>query len=256
MATAPDPQPTLVLEPRATAARGPRHVGIIMDGNGRWARKRNRPHSFGHRAGVRAIKRTMYGCEELGVEVLSVYTFSTENWSRPRAEVRYLMRLFHEAFRRELDEIDEHGIRVMVSGRRAELSPAMRQQIADAEARTAGNRSGVLNVCLNYGGRAELVDAVRSLIASGVAPEAVDEQAIGRHLYHPELPDPDLIIRTAGESRISNFLLWQSAYSEIHVTDTLWPDFDIQDLKRAIQDYQSRVRRFGGRPAEEIALAK
>jgi len=234
----------------------PRHVGIIMDGNGRWARKRNRPHSFGHRAGVRAIKRVMYGCEELGVEVLSVYTFSTENWSRPRAEVRYLMRLFHEAFRRELDEIDERGIRVVVSGRRAELSPAMQRQIDDAEARTASNRNGVLNVCLNYGGRAELVDAVRSLLAAGARPEDVDERLVARHLYHPELPDPDLIVRTAGESRISNFLLWQSAYSEIHVTDTLWPDFDIQDLERAIQDYQSRTRRFGGRPADEIALAK
>ena len=254
----PEPKPALV-RPSPAGAEGtnvPRHVGIIMDGNGRWARKRNRPHSFGHRAGVRAIKRVMYGCEELGVEVLSVYTFSTENWSRPRAEVRYLMRLFHEAFRRELDEIDERGIRVLVSGRRAELSPAMQRQIADAEARTAGNRSGVLNVCLNYGGRAELVDAVRSLLASGIRPEEVDERVLGRHLYHPELPDPDLIIRTAGESRISNFLLWQSAYSEIHVTDTLWPDFDVQDLRRAIQDYQSRVRRFGGRPAEEIALAK
>src|SRR5881396_2733938 len=139
-----------------------------MDGNGRWARSKGHPVSFGHRAGVRAIKRVLEGCERLGVEVLSVYTFSTENWSRPRAEVRYLMRLFHEAFRRELDEIDERGIRVLVSGRRAELSPAMQRQITDAEARTAGNRNGVLNVCLNYGGRAELVDAVRSLIASGV----------------------------------------------------------------------------------------
>jgi undecaprenyl diphosphate synthase len=246
----------LPAQPEGAAANIPRHVGIIMDGNGRWARRRNRPHSFGHRAGVRAIKRVMYGCEELGVQVLSVYTFSTENWSRPRAEVRYLMRLFHEAFRRELDEIDERGIRVMVSGRLPELAPAMQQQIADAEERTARNRNGILNVCLNYGGRAELVDAVRSLVASGVRPEEVDERAIAARLYHPELPDPDLIVRTAGESRISNFLLWQSAYSEIHVTDTLWPDFDIQDLKRAIQDYQSRTRRFGGRPAEEIALAE
>jgi undecaprenyl diphosphate synthase len=242
--------------PAQGAAKVPHHVGIIMDGNGRWARKRNRPHSFGHRAGVRAIKRVMYGCEELGVKVLSVYTFSTENWSRPRAEVRYLMRLFHEAFRRELDEIDERGIRVVVSGRLSELSPAMQQQIADAETRTGPNRNGVLNVCLNYGGRAELVDAVRSLVASGVHPDEVDERAIAARLYHPELPDPDLIVRTAGESRISNFLLWQSAYSEIHVTNTLWPDFDIQDLKLAIQDYQSRTRRFGGRPAEEIALAE
>ena len=238
------------------AGDGPRHVGIIMDGNGRWARQRKRPHSFGHRAGVKAIKRVMYGCEELGIQVLSVYTFSTENWSRPRPEVRHLMRLFHEAFQREIDEIHERGIRVLVSGRRSELSSTMQRRIADAEARTAGNRNGVLNVCLNYGGRAELVDAVRSLIASGARPEAVDERALAAHLYHPELPDPDLIIRTAGESRISNFLLWQSAYAEIHVTDTLWPDFDIQDLKRAIQDYRTRVRRFGGRPAEEIALAR
>jgi undecaprenyl diphosphate synthase len=131
----------------------------------------------------------------------------------------------------------------------------MQRQIADAEARTAGNRNGVLNVCLNYGGRAELVDAVRALIAEGTRPEDVDERSIASRLYHPDLPDPDLIVRTAGESRISNFLLWQSAYSEIHVTDTLWPDFDIQDLERAIRDYQSRTRRFGGRPAEEIALA-
>jgi undecaprenyl diphosphate synthase len=225
-----------------------------MDGNGRWARRRGRPHSFGHRAGVRAIKRVMYGCEEVGIDVLSVYTFSTENWTRPRAEVRYLMRLFHEAFRRELDEIDERGIRVVVSGRRAELSSAMVEQITQAEARTADNRNGTLNVCLNYGGRAELVDAVRALLATGVEPDQVDERTLSAHLYHPELPDPDLIIRTAGESRISNFLLWQSAYSEIHVTETLWPDFDIQDLKRAIQDYQGRNRRFGGRPAEEIAL--
>ena len=198
----------------------------------------------------------MYGCEELGIQVLSVYTFSTENWSRPRAEVRYLMRLFHEAFRRELEEIHERGIRVLVSGRRSELSRSMQRQIEEAEARTAGNRNGVLNVCLNYGGRAEVVDAVRSLIGSGVSPEDVDEETLAAHLYHPELPDPDLLIRTAGESRISNFLLWQSAYTEIHVTNTLWPDFDISDLKRAVLDYQSRTRRFGGRPAEEIALVK
>jgi undecaprenyl diphosphate synthase len=238
------------------AAAPPRHVGIIMDGNGRWARRRNRPHSFGHRAGVRAIKRVMYACEDFGIEVLSVYTFSTENWSRPRPEVRTLMRLFHEAFQREIDEIHERGIRVVISGRRAELSPVMRRRIEDAEAKTAANRNGVLNVCLNYGGRAELVDAVRSLIASGASPDEVDERAIAARLYHAELPDPDLIIRTAGESRISNFLLWQSAYAEFHVTDTLWPDFDTQDLKRAIQDFQGRTRRFGGRPAEEIALAR
>jgi undecaprenyl diphosphate synthase len=227
-----------------------------MDGNGRWARDRKRPHSFGHRAGVRAIKRVMYACEGLGIKVLSVYAFSTENWARPRAEVRALMRLFHDTLRREFDEIHARGVRIVVSGRRWELSGSMQKQIAEAEARTADSRNGVLNVCLNYGGRAELVDAVRSMMAAGVRPEEVDEPTLAGHLYHPELPDPDLIIRTAGESRISNFLLWQSAYAEIHVTDTLWPDFDIQDLERAIQDYQSRIRRFGGRPAEEIALVK
>lgn len=224
-----------------------------MDGNGRWARRRGRPHSFGHRAGVRAMKRVMYACEEMGIEVLSVYVFSTENWSRPRSEVRALMRLFHETIRREFDELNQRGIRIVVSGRTWELSPLMRKRIAEAEERTAGNRRGVLNVCLNYGGRAELVDAVRSLLASGVHPEDVDERTLASHLYHPELPDPDLIIRTAGERRMSNFLLWQSAYSEMYFTDTLWPDFDAEDLQRAVADYQTRVRRFGGRPELEAA---
>jgi undecaprenyl diphosphate synthase len=231
----------------------PYHVAIIMDGNGRWARLRGRPHTFGHRAGVRAIKRVMYGCEELGIKVLSVYAFSTENWSRPRAEVRALMRLFHETLRREFDELNARGIRIVVSGRRADLPAEIRRQITEAEERTVANPNGVLNVCLNYGGRAELVDAVRSLIATGVRPEEVDERTLAAHLYHPELPDPDLIIRTAGESRISNFLLWQSAYAEIHVTETLWPDFDVEDLKKAIADYQRRVRRFGGRPEEAVS---
>jgi undecaprenyl diphosphate synthase len=234
----------------------PYHVGIIMDGNGRWARLRGRPHSFGHRAGVRAIKRVMYGCEEVGIKVLSVYAFSTENWSRPRAEVRALMRLFHQTLRREFDELNERGIRIVVSGRKWELSPAMQEEIAEAEEQTRDNANGVLNVCLNYGGRAELVDAVRSLITAGIGPEEVDESVLAAHLYHPELPDPDLIIRTAGENRLSNFLLWESAYSELHVTDTLWPDFDLEDLKRAVADYARRVRRFGGRTAEELALAR
>ncbi len=231
----------------------PRHVGIIMDGNGRWARRRGRPTSFGHRAGVRAIKRVMYGCEELGIDVLSVYAFSTENWTRPRAEVRALMRLFHDTLEREFQEIHDRGIRIVVSGRRSELASRMQERIADAETRTAGNRQGTLNVCLNYGGRAEVVDAVRLLIAGGVAADRVDEQRIAERLYHPDLPDPDLIIRTAGESRMSNFLLWQAAYSEIHITETLWPDFDVEHLEAAVTDFQGRVRRFGGRPGEASA---
>jgi undecaprenyl diphosphate synthase len=222
-----------------------------MDGNGRWARAHNRPASFGHRAGVRAIKRVMYACEDRGVKVLSVYAFSTENWSRPRAEVRALMRLFGETLDREFAEIQERGIRILVSGRRDELSPQMRKRIDEAVSQTAQNPAGTLNVCLNYGGRAELVDAVRRVVADGLAASDVDEQAIACRLYAPGLPDPDLVIRTAGEQRMSNFLLWQSAYSELYVTDTLWPDFDVQDLEEAIGDYQRRVRRFGGRPQAE-----
>jgi undecaprenyl diphosphate synthase len=224
-----------------------------MDGNGRWARRRGHPASFGHRAGVRAIKRVLEGCEQLGVHVLSVYAFSTENWSRPRAEVRALMRLFHETMQREIDEMHSRGVRIVVSGRRDGLSPRMRDRIEEAAARTARNTNGVLNVCLNYGGRAEIVDSVQRLVREGIPPDQIDEAAIASHLYNPDLPDPDLIIRTAGEGRVSNFLLWQSAYAEMLVTDTLWPDFGVEDLKTAIADYNSRVRRFGGRPEHELA---
>jgi undecaprenyl diphosphate synthase len=227
-----------------------------MDGNGRWARRRGHPASFGHRAGVRAIKRVLEGCEELGVKVLSVYAFSTENWSRPRAEVRALMRLFHETMQREIAEMHRRGVRIVVSGRRDELSPKMRERIDEAIERTARNTNGVLNICLNYGGRAEIVDAVRSLVLDHVPADEVDEAAITARLYVPDLPEPDLIIRTAGERRVSNFLLWQSAYSEMLVSETLWPDFGLEDLKAALADYALRVRRFGGRPAESAVEAR
>jgi undecaprenyl diphosphate synthase len=226
-----------------------------MDGNGRWARRRGHPASFGHRAGVRAIKVVLDGCEQLGVHVLSVYAFSTENWSRPRAEVRALMRLFHETMQREIDEMHRRGVRIVVSGRREGLSARMRERIEEAIARTAQNTNGVLNVCLNYGGRAEIVDAVRKLVGEGLPPDQIDEAALASRLYNPGLPDPDLIIRTAGESRVSNFLLWQSAYSEMLVSETLWPDFGVDDLKAAIAEYNSRIRRFGGRPEHETAAA-
>jgi undecaprenyl diphosphate synthase len=228
----------------------PRHIGIIMDGNGRWARRRGKPASYGHRAGVRAIKRVLDACEKLGVKVLSIYAFSTENWSRPRAEVRALMRLFHETMQREIEEMHRRGVRIVVSGRREDLSPRMRLRIDEAMSRTASNTNGVLNVCLNYGGRAEIVDAVRRLISEGVPATEIDEAAISARMYNPELPEPDLIIRTAGERRMSNFLLWQSAYSEMLVTETLWPDYDVVDLKVALADYAARERRFGGRPEE------
>ena len=226
-----------------------------MDGNGRWARRRGQPASFGHRAGVRAIKPVLQACEDLGVHVLSIYAFSTENWARPRAEVRALMRLFHETMLREIDEMHRRGVKIVVSGRRGDLSPRMRQRIDEAMARTANNTNGVLNVCLNYGGRAELVDAVKQVVKDGVPADAVDEDAISARMYQPSLPDPDLIIRTAGEHRVSNFLLWQGAYAEIVVTETLWPDFAPDDLKAALREYSSRVRRFGARPADEVVAS-
>ena len=222
-----------------------------MDGNGRWARRHGRPASFGHRAGVRAIKRALQACEDLGVHILSIYAFSTENWSRPRAEVRALMRLFHETMEREIDEMHRRGVRIVVSGRREGLSAKMLERIDAAMARTANNGNGVLNVCLNYGGRAEIVDALKSLIREGAPADAVDEAAVSARMYQPGLPDPDLIIRTAGERRVSNFLLWQGAYAEMYVTETLWPDFSFEDLQVALADYASRIRRFGARPASE-----
>ena len=220
-----------------------------MDGNGRWAKLHGRSVNFRHRAGVRAIKRVMYACDDLGVKVLSIYAFSTENWSRSRREVGGLMRLFEETVQKEFDELDERGIRVYISGRRDGLSPRLARMCDDAEERTRGNLKGTLNVCLNYGGRAEIVDAARRLVADGVTPDQVDERSVADRLYVPDLPDPDLVIRTANESRLSNFLLWQSAYSEFYVTPTLWPDFDKPHLEEAIAEYQKRERRFGGRTA-------
>ena len=218
-----------------------------MDGNGRWAKQQGRSVNYGHRAGVRAIKRVMYACDDLGVKVLSIYAFSTENWTRSRREVSGLMRLFEETVKREFDELHERGIRVVISGRREGLSAKLQRMLDDAQERTRENRLGTLNVCLNYGGRAELVDAARRLVADGVPAEAVDEDAIAQRLYAPGLPDPDLVIRTANESRLSNFLLWQSAYSEFYVTPTLWPDFEKADLEAAIAEFNRRERRFGGR---------
>jgi undecaprenyl diphosphate synthase len=226
-----------------------------MDGNGRWARRRGRPATFGHRAGVRAIKPVLQACEDMGVHALSIYAFSTENWARPRAEVRALMRLFHETMLREIDEMHRRGVRIVVSGRREDLSQRMRDRIDEAMTRTAGNTKGVLNVCLNYGGRAEIVDAVRSIVRDALPADAVNERTISARMYRPELPDPDLIIRTAGEQRTSNFLLWQAAYAEMYVTEALWPDFGPDDLKAALADYASRVRRFGARPEAEMVTA-
>lgn len=227
----------------------PTHIAIIMDGNGRWAKKRGLPRLAGHRAGVRAVKRIVTACGEIGIKYLTIYAFSVENWMRPRAEVRGLMRLLSESVVREIDELDDKDVKLVVSGRLKDLEPTARRLLEQGLARTADNQGLVLNLALSYGGRAEIVDAVRSMardLARGrLKPEQIDETRLSRYLYHPEIPDPDLIIRTSGEYRLSNFLIWESAYSELYFTPTLWPDFDRQELMQAIDDYRRRERRFG-----------
>jgi undecaprenyl diphosphate synthase len=219
-----------------------------MDGNGRWARERGLRRSAGHRAGIQAIRRVMAAADEAGVHCLTLYAFSTENWSRPRQEVATLMRLFEQTLQAEVDELHQNGVRISVIGRREQLSTRLQKLVEEAEERTAKNQTGVLNVAINYGGRAEIVDGVRQLAASGADLSQLEEAELAGALYTAGLPDPDLIIRTAGEMRTSNFLIWQAAYAELYVTQTYWPDFDAADLQAALADYSARVRRFGGVP--------
>jgi undecaprenyl diphosphate synthase len=236
--------------------RLPAHVAIIMDGNGRWAGQRHLPRVEGHRAGTRAVREVIETGARLGLQVLTLYAFSVENWKRPAAEVATLMALLKRYLRSELGTLTDNNIRFQVIGRIEELSPDVRRELADAVERTRGNTGMVLNIALNYGGRAEIVDAVRRAMLDGVDPAALDEATLGRYLYTAGQPDPDLLIRTSGELRVSNFLLWQIAYSEIHVTDTLWPDFRRTDLFEAILDFQKRERRFGGiAPASQPVAA-
>jgi len=223
----------------------PRHIGIIMDGNGRWAKARRLPRRAGHRAGVRAIRPAMETCHEAGVNILTLYAFSTENWSRPRAEVAALMKLFEETIDAEIEEIHAEGIQIRAIGHREQLSDRLQQKVAMAEKLTAHNTTAILNVAINYGGRSEIVAAMRDLARQGADLANVDEEMLGRALYTGGLPDPDLIIRTAGEMRISNFMLWQSAYAELYVTDTVWPDFGPRALQGALDAFAARERKFG-----------
>jgi undecaprenyl diphosphate synthase len=229
-------------------ARLPAHVAIIMDGNGRWAARRHLPRVEGHRAGIGAVRDTVEASARLGIPVLTLFAFSVENWKRPRAEVSTLMTLLKRYLRLDLDTLLRHDIRFEVIGRPDELAANVRRELARATEKTAGNRGMQFNIALNYSGRAEIVDAVRRLVASGVAAEAIDEPRVAGCLYTAGQPDPDLLIRTSGEMRVSNFLLWQIAYSEIWVTDTLWPDFRCRHLLEAIVAYQKRDRRYGGIP--------
>jgi len=224
-----------------------RTVAIIMDGNGRWAEHRGLPVAEGHQAGTKALRRTVEAAIDLGVETLVVYAFSTENWSRPAGEVDSLMDIFGETIERELPDLVRQGVRTRFIGRRDRASAELREQMARLEDETRDNQTLNLWVALDYGGRAEIVEAVRRLVEAGVEPAEIDEDLLCANLYAPELPDPDLLIRTSGELRISNFLLWQLAYSELVFTDTLWPDFGRAELEQALAAYASRRRRFGGR---------
>jgi undecaprenyl diphosphate synthase len=224
-----------------------RSIAIIMDGNGRWARRRRLPVAAGHRAGTRALRRTVEAAIDLGVESLCVYAFSTENWSRPSDEVDALMEIFIETIERELPDLAREGVRTRFIGRRDRANPELRAKIRRLEEQTAANERLQLWIAFDYGGRAELVEAARRLVEEGVDQRDIDENAIAARLYAPEMPEPDLLIRTSGELRISNFLLWQLAYTELVFVDTLWPDFGERQLREALAQYASRRRRFGGR---------
>jgi undecaprenyl diphosphate synthase len=227
----------------------PGHVAIIMDGNGRWAERRGLSRIQGHRAGRRAVREVVEGCIELGIDVLTLYTFSVENWNRPRREVSALMRFLERTLIEERDELKRNGVSLRVIGRVSDLPEGVQKVLRETMGFLEGGNALVLNLALSYGGRAEIADATRRIAADTVAGrvelEEVDEELVERYLYTTGLPDPDLLIRTSGELRISNFLLWQLAYAEIWVTETLWPDFRKKHLFEAVRDYQRRQRRFG-----------
>jgi undecaprenyl diphosphate synthase len=231
----------------------PSHIAIIMDGNGRWAARRHLPRVEGHRSGITAVRETVEASARLGIDVLTLYAFSLENWKRPEAEVTTLMALLKRYLRLELSTLLKNNIRFRVIGRQQELAPDIQNELANAVDRTAKNTGLLFNIALNYGGRAEIVDAVRKMIEAGVPSAEIDERRFGEFLYTAGQPDPDLLIRTSGEMRVSNFLLWQIAYSEIWVTDTLWPDFRAQHLLHAILEYQKRDRRYGGLTPSRVA---
>jgi undecaprenyl diphosphate synthase len=223
------------------------NVAVIMDGNGRWAKSHNLPLLAGHRAGTKALRRTVEAAPELGVRSLAVFAFSTENWGRPDDEVADLMVLFEETIREQFPDLHRQGVRMHFIGRRDRCPDSLRELMHDMETRTLENSRLDLWVAFDYGARAEVVAAARQLARDGVAADAIDEEAVAARMYAPQMPDPDLVIRTSGELRVSNFLLWQAAYAEFHFTSTLWPDFDGDDLREALEAYAGRRRRYGRR---------
>jgi undecaprenyl diphosphate synthase len=256
LAAVPTGSPEDALARRVDFDRLPRHVAIIMDGNGRWAAARHLPRVEGHRAGIDAVRDTVETSARLGISVLTLYAFSVENWKRPDTEISALMGLLKHYLRAELKSLLRNNIRFRVIGQRERLSRDIREELEAAEARTAANTGMQFNIALSYGGRAEIVDAVRRAMSSGLAPDALDESTFASYLYTAGQPDPDLMIRTSGEMRVSNFLLWQIAYAEIWVTDALWPDFRARHLFEAILDYQKRDRRYGAINSQPVGAAK
>jgi len=227
----------------------PTHIAIIMDGNGRWAKRRGLPRTAGHKAGVKAVKRVVKAAGDLGISVLTLFTFSQENWRRPKNEVSAIMKLLYETTKREINELDKNNVKLITTGRIEEFSPRRREILQEARERTKNNTGLILNLALNYGGRTEILDAVKKIAGDvknkRLDPEELSEEIFSHYLYTKGLPDPDLLIRTSGEMRISNFLLWQTSYTELYITDVLWPNFSAKDFYEAIWDYQNRERRFG-----------
>ncbi len=230
----------------------PQHVAIIMDGNGRWAQERGLPRLAGHRAGTENLRRIIEACVEFGIKYLTIYAFSTENWARPRDEVEGLMDIMEEVIDREVPKLHEQGVQIRHLGKMEGIRPELQQKLREAVELTKQNTRLVLNVALNYGGRDEIVQAIRRMLQDGVSPDEVTEELVSQYLYTSGIPDPDLIIRTSGEYRVSNFLLWQGAYAEWYFTPVYWPDFDKEELRKALEDYARRQRRFGRvEPVEE-----
>src|SRR5436190_7357202 len=255
LAWIPPGSPDEALARRVNFDQLPAHIAIIMDGNGRWAAQRHLPRVEGHRAGIDSVRDVVETSARLGIEVLTLYAFSVENWKRPRAEVNTLMMLLKRYIRSELNTLLRNNIRFQVIGRPEELSPDVQDELEIGIGKTAANSGMLFNIALNYGGRAEIVDAARRAIAAGLSAHDLDEARFSSLLYTAGQPDPDLLIRTSGEMRISNFLLWQIAYSEIWVTETLWPDFRRRDLLKAVVAYQKRDRRYGGIKPSPVAVS-
>jgi undecaprenyl diphosphate synthase len=216
-----------------------------MDGNGRWAKQRGLPRLAGHRAGTENLRRILRACAEFGVKILTIYAFSTENWGRPEAEVRGLMRILEDVIDRELPELDKEGVQLRHIGDLSRISPALQRKVASAIERTKNNSTLILNVAFNYGGRAEIIHAIREIVRHGHQPDEITEELVSQYLYTSQLPDPDLIVRTSGELRISNFLIWQAAYAEYYIAPVFWPDFGKEELRKALIQYAQRDRRFG-----------